>query len=121
MNWMRRTVASMEAASALASVVLPDPGHVLDEQVPLGQQRHQGQPDDGVLALHHAAHVLRDPAGGRRDVDALAGGSAGRPRRLGHPSHGTWRRRSRGVIGAALLPGPTCGGAPVGSPTTTRR
>ena len=49
-NWTRRTVQSMERARALLSIVLPTPGHVLDEQVPLGEQHHERGPDDVGLA-----------------------------------------------------------------------
>ena len=40
-NWIRRTEQSMLRASALLSIVLPTPGHVLDEQVALGEQHDQ--------------------------------------------------------------------------------
>ena len=55
-NWMRRTVQSIERASALASIVLPTPGHVLDEQVALGEQHGDGGADDVRLALDHRVH-----------------------------------------------------------------
>ena len=40
-NWMRRNEHPRLFASALASIVLPVPGHILDEQVPLAQQRDE--------------------------------------------------------------------------------
>ena len=86
MNWIRRTVASIEAASALASVVLPDAGHVLDQQVALGEQHDERQPHHVVLALHHAADVRRDPCAFRGDVDRGTGRSVGGPCRLRHVS-----------------------------------
>ena len=86
MNWIRRTLASIEAASALARVVLPTPGHVLDQQVPLGEQHDQRQPDDVVLALDHAADVRRDPCAHRGDVDRRTGRSVGGSCRLRHVS-----------------------------------
>lgn len=42
-NWMRANEQSRLRASALASVVLPIPGHILDEYVPVDQQRDQQQ------------------------------------------------------------------------------
>ena len=51
----------MDRASALASMVLPTPGHVLDEQVALGEQHGQRQPDDLGLALDDLLDRLADP------------------------------------------------------------
>ena len=43
MNWMRRTEQSMRAGQRLGQHRLADAGHVLDEQVALGEQHGQGQ------------------------------------------------------------------------------
>jgi hypothetical protein len=45
---------------------LAHPGHVLDEQVPLGEQHGQGELDGVTLALDDDLDRLADPAG-RRD------------------------------------------------------
>ena len=135
MNWIRRTLASIDAASALARVVLPDPGHVLDQQVTLGEQHHEGQPHDVVLALHDAADVRRDPCAYRGDVDRRTGRSVGGSCRLRHLSTvrgGTafWDRRSwpstLGPTGVGGRPDLTCAGERRGSTgwrdeVTTRR
>ena len=60
-NWIRRTEQSIERASALASMVLPTPGHVLDQQVALGEQHHQGEVDRAALALDDALDGRPDP------------------------------------------------------------
>ena len=52
-NWMRDTEQSTLRASARASIVLPTPGHVLDEQVPLGEQDGQRDLDGLALAVDH--------------------------------------------------------------------
>ena len=58
-NWSRRNEQSMLAARARASRVLPTPGHVLDQDVPLGQQGHDGQLDDLGLAQDDRPDVLQ--------------------------------------------------------------
>ena len=65
-NWTRRTEQSIDRASALASIVLPTPGHVLDEQVPLGEQHGDGEPDRLALALDDGLDRRGDPAVRRR-------------------------------------------------------
>ena len=63
-NWTRRTEQSMDLAKALASCVLPDAWHVLDQDVPLGQQHGEGKADRAWLAgddgLHRDAHLPGD-------------------------------------------------------------
>ena len=71
MNWMRRTGQSMDRASALASMVLPTPGHVLDQQVALGEQHGQGEADDVALALDHRLDRLADPVRGEDQIIEL--------------------------------------------------
>ena len=61
MNWIRRNEQSILAARARARSVLPTPGHVLDQDVPLGQKRDHGELDDFGLAQHHLADVLQQP------------------------------------------------------------
>ena len=59
-NWMRRTEQSMRAGQRLGEHRLADAGHVLDEQVALGEQHDQRQPDDVGLALDDLLDVVRD-------------------------------------------------------------
>ncbi len=47
---------------------LPHARHVLDEDVALGQQRHQSQPHDLGLALDHRLDVLLDAGEGVRQL-----------------------------------------------------
>ena len=49
-NWIRWNDRSSARARALASVVLPMPGHVLDKQMAFGEQRDQGELDGFRLA-----------------------------------------------------------------------
>ena len=58
---------------------LADAGHVLDEQVALGEQAEEGQQDDVVLALDDPADVVGDGA------DDRGGAVAGRDRLLPAP------------------------------------
>ena len=44
-NWIRRTVQSIDAGERLAQHRLADAGDVLDEQVALGEQHDQRDPD----------------------------------------------------------------------------
>ena len=74
-NWIRRTEQAIERPRALASMVLPTPGHVLDEQVTLGQQHDQGEVDRAPLALDHALDRVPDLA---HHLDHVAEG-VGRP------------------------------------------
>ena len=79
MNCMRRTEQSIERASALANFVLPTPGHVLDQQVTLGEQHRDAEPDDVVLAVDDLIDVGRDPVADDAHVLHAAGsGSDGR-------------------------------------------
>ena len=67
---------------------LADARHVLDEHVPLGQQRHHGALDDRGLATHCTPHV-RDHAQRRvaRELEPLRFGECGL-----HPTHRTSAR-----------------------------
>lgn len=55
---MRLNEQESERASALASVVLPTPGHVLNEHVAFAQQRREHQFDHVVFAHDSAGYVL---------------------------------------------------------------
>ena len=84
-NWMRRKMQPMLWLSALASIVLPTPGHVLDQDVALAEQRHERHPHLDVLADDHALDAGDHPLGGLLDVlhglllsPIRAGGTAGR-------------------------------------------
>ena len=59
-NWIRRNEQSIDRAMAFASMVLPTPGHVLDQEVPLGHQGDEGQTDLAVLAPHDPLDVRLD-------------------------------------------------------------
>ena len=98
-NWMRRTEQSMLRASDLASIVLPTPGHVLDEQVPLGEQHHQRQADDVGLALDDALDVGRDARRrGQQVVQTCGAGTGGAAYHLGPPEQGGQRPAVRALI-----------------------
>ena len=58
MNWIRLHVPLTEWAIALASDVLPVPGDVVDEQVALAEQAHQGEGDLVALALDDLFDVV---------------------------------------------------------------
>ena len=60
---MRRNGRPSDVAIAWASVVLPTPGHVLDQQVTAGQQAGQALPYLQTLADDYAA----DLGGGRAE------------------------------------------------------
>ena len=57
-NWMRRNEQSIDRAIALASIVLPTPGHVLDQQMAFGDKRDQRQSDLVVLAADDPLDVV---------------------------------------------------------------
>ena len=76
MNWIRRNEQSMLAARARASSVLPTPGHVLDQDVPLGQQRDHGQLDDLGLAQDDRADVLQQPVQQRHQFVSRPGATS---------------------------------------------
>ena len=57
-NWMRLNEQESERASALASVVLPTPRHILDEHMAFAQQRREHQFNHVVLAHDGAGYVL---------------------------------------------------------------
>ena len=67
-NWMRWNAAPMDRASAAASVVLPTPGHVLDQQVPAGDQADDGEPHHLRLSDQRAPDVFLEAADGFRRV-----------------------------------------------------
>ena len=68
MNWIRRNEQPRLRAMALASTVLPVPGHVLDQQVAATQQRHEGEPHLVMLADDHALDVGEDLVPGLLDL-----------------------------------------------------
>ena len=53
-NWTRFHVQSIDAASALARLVLPTPGTSSIKQVALGEQAHDRELDRLLLAVHDA-------------------------------------------------------------------
>ena len=85
-NWIRRTVQSIERASALAEHRLADAGHVLDEEVALGEHHGHGQADDVALALDDRLDRI-DDLRCRRFGDAR--GAVGRVSRLASSGHGS--------------------------------
>ena len=60
MNWMRANEQSSDLASARASIVLPVPGQVLQQQVAARDQAGQAEPDDVVLAEDGRLDVVHD-------------------------------------------------------------
>ena len=56
---------------------LADAGHVLDEQVPAGEEHRRGHPDDVRLALDHLLDVASHSVSRRDDVDARAAAGSG--------------------------------------------
>ena len=70
-NWTRFHEQSIDAASALARLVLPTPGTSSIKQVALGEQGHDGELDRVALAAYDAGDVAhnaveeRGEAGGR--------------------------------------------------------
>ena len=60
-NWMRLKLASTDRASALASVVLPVPGKILQQDVAAAGKRGQQLARRGRLALHDPGDIGRDP------------------------------------------------------------
>ena len=63
-NWMRRKVQPSDRAIAFASVVLPMPGHVLEQDVALAEQRHHRQPHHVGLADDDALDARHEAVGG---------------------------------------------------------
>ena len=68
MNWIRRKVQPRLRAMALASIVLPVPGHVLDQEVAAAQQRDEREADLVVLADDDALDVGEDRVADLLDV-----------------------------------------------------
>ena len=64
----RAQSASIDAASARASAVLPDARVVLDQHVPARQQRDQHRPHRVGRDTHRARHVGRHPLSQCGDV-----------------------------------------------------
>ena len=62
-NWMRRHSPLHGGRDGPGQGRLADPGHVLQQHVPLGEQRGQRQPDHLRLAEHHRVDVLGQPGG----------------------------------------------------------
>ena len=92
-------------ASALASVVLPVPGHVLEQQVALGEQAGQRQPDDVALAEHgqldvlgHRLEGLPEPGGA-----VAADAHASHRRRGSAPREGVQERWSRTKLDSSVM------------------
>ena len=67
-NWIRRKEQPRLRAIALASTVLPVPGHVLDEQVSATEEGHEGQADFVMLADDDAFDVGQDAVAGFLDL-----------------------------------------------------
>ena len=70
MNWMRLNVPRIVRASVLTVSVLARPGHALDQQVALRQDRHQHALEEMVLADDDALHLVEDALHQRRHVAA---------------------------------------------------
>ena len=104
-NCTRPKVRPSERASALASVVLPTPGVVLDQEMALGHETAQRQAHGAVPAHVGAAHVghhgVEGPGqagrrrrGGRDRRDRRDGRDAGMSGRVGYREQRPGRRRS---------------------------
>ena len=78
MHWMRANCESIERESARASAVLPTPGVVLDEDVALGQERHDHVLEHLVADLDRALDVLRDAARDRAGLLDVRGRNGAR-------------------------------------------
>ena len=96
MNWMRRKLQPRLRAIALASTVLPVPGHVLDQQVAPAQEGDQGEADLVVLADDDALDVGQDL--GRRSRSGRLGVATAAPRGRGD--------RLAGVAGSLVIASP---------------
>ena len=105
------------AGERLGELGLADARHVLDQQVPLGQQHGQAQPHDFGLAFDHALDVGGDPRPhlpdlGDRRCGRHAQGAAGR---VGMPRAGGGGGRVRAPVDRARRCGrtgaPTLGGS----------
>ena len=90
------------AAESLGQHRLADPGHVLDQQVALGEQHDQGQVDRAPLALDDALDRLRGPgpSPGRRRRGSSSCSARGRP--PSRSSDSLPLRRSRRSTSAAV-------------------
>ena len=98
----------MVLASARASIVLPVPGEVLEQQVALGDQAGERQPDDVALAEHglldvagHRARSVPRTSDVRRSTPWQARPCA-RPI-LGSPASGPARTAVRGLPPLGML------------------
>ena len=104
MNWMRRKVQPRLRAIALASTVLPVPGHVLDQEVAAAQQRDEREADLVVLADDDALDVGEDLVAGLLDLRhqplSRCGGVAG-ALRPGRASGGSDVPAGREVVSRA--------------------
>ena len=58
-NWMRRHVPPIERAMRLGERRLADAGHVLDEEVALGEQADEREVDGAPLAAEHRLDLAR--------------------------------------------------------------
>ncbi len=109
MNCTRLLEPATDCAIARASEVLPVPGHVVEQQVTLAEERREGEPHDPVLAEQHlldradeSVEVRGEPrrllGGHRHRCSSLIGSSSGRSRpRPQHPTR-RGRRPSRSGI-----------------------
>ena len=78
MHWTRANWQASVRERARASAVLPTPGIVLDEDVALGEERHDDVAQHVVAHLHGAADVLLDRTReGDRGLDLLGGDGIG--------------------------------------------
>ena len=130
-NWMRAHRAVDAAGQRLAELGLADAGHVLDEEVALGEQHDQGGVDDVGLARDDALDVLRTAPVTRASVSRSArlpwirqsSRAAPSPRRavrpLGHHRMSCAQHTRRSPAHAAVLGGglsPTVSRATHGPP-----
>ena len=53
MNWMRRHEPPIDSRDGLGERRLADAGHVLDQEVALGEQAHEREVDRAPLAAEH--------------------------------------------------------------------
>ena len=86
----------MLAASARASERLADARHVLDQHVPLGDERHDDELERAALRVHDGGERVDDRANGQCGIAVLIG----QPRRLHQPKGSRLRRVSEQTLDA---------------------
>ena len=106
-NWMRWNAAPMERARRRGQRGLAHAGHVLDQQVPAGEQADDGEPHHLRLADQGAPDVFLETADGFRRV---AHRIPLYRRRIFRPARGRWPGRA---------PSATLGGAMALDPPST--